>query len=140
MLRGEVWLIKLDPKATWQLPAAVPGLNRTLYFFKGVEISVQGETIGTQHSADLVSDKEIEIRNGEETAYLLLLQGRPINEPVAQHGPFVMNTPEEIQHAFMDYHQTHFGGWPWPNSEPDHGTRGRFAKHIDGREEEPDSL
>ena len=65
-----------------------------------------------------------------------MLQGKPINEPVAQYGPFVMNTQEEIREAMMDYQRTQFGGWPWPEDEHVHPReRGRFALHADGKEE-----
>ena len=63
-----------------------------------------------------------------------MLQGRPIGEPVVQHGPFVMNKREEIQRAMQDYQRTRFGGWPWPSDDPVHARdAGRFAKHADGR-------
>ncbi|WP_043113335.1 pirin-like C-terminal cupin domain-containing protein, partial [Pseudacidovorax intermedius] len=66
-----------------------------------------------------------------------LLQGRPIAEPVAQHGPFVMNSQAEIMQAMQDYRRTQFGGWPWPDAAPVHGAApARFARYPDGRREE----
>ena len=66
-----------------------------------------------------------------------MLQGRPIGQPVAQYGPFVMNEEHEIAEAFADYRRTGFGGWPWASDDPVHAAdRGRFARHADGTEED----
>ena len=76
-------------------------------------------------------------QNGDKEASILLLQGRPINEPVIQYGPFVMNTKQEIQEAFEEFHRTRFGGWPWPKTDQVHPReKGRFALHADGKLEE----
>ncbi len=75
----------------------------------------------------------IQIEGGSEEVSMLVLQGRPIGEPVAQYGPFVMNTQQEIQEAFREFQLTQFGGWPWPMTEVVHpAAEGRFAKYPDG--------
>ena len=86
--------------------------------------------------ARLRSEDPVEILVNSDTEFLLL-QARPIGAPVFQMGPFVMNTPEELQEAFADYRRTAFGGWPWATPDPVHDRhQGRFAIHVDGRREE----
>ena len=55
-----------------------------------------------KHGAEIVGDKTAVLENKSETETMdvLLLQGRPIGEPVASHGPFVMNTRQEIMQCF----------------------------------------
>ena len=131
-----VLTIQMDSDAHWTLPAAPADSNRTLYFYKGDSLMIEQETVAVNHLIQLKSDEEIVLKNGNSPGYLLVLQGKPIDEPVAQHGPFVMNTMEEIQQAFSDYQKTQFGGWPWPNQEQVHDrNKGRFALHADGKEE-----
>ncbi|QDH80999.1 pirin family protein [Echinicola soli] len=131
-----IWTIKLAPNAKWTLPATAEGINRSLFFYKGEKLEAEGFEVPEGHSLDLFSEKEITFVNGNQPAELLFLQGKPINEPVVQHGPFVMNSTQEIHQAMTEFQQTQFGGWPWPNHEPTHAKeKGRFAIHADGREE-----
>ena len=91
------------------------------------------------HILELEAGENITIQNGNEEARFLILEGNPIGEPVAQHGPFVMNTFEEIQQAIADYQRTQFGGWPWKEREKTNAAdKGRFALHADGRHETKD--
>lgn len=132
-----IWVITMAPGAAWTLPAAAAGLSRMLYFHRGSDMTIAGREVAAEHGIELHSDKEALLENGKEEAHLLLLQGRPINKPVAHYGPFVMNTREELQKAFEDYRRTEFGGWPWPRHDMIHDRKNRFALHADGREEGP---
>ncbi|MCF7806899.1 MAG: pirin family protein [Candidatus Marinimicrobia bacterium] len=133
-----IWIITLEPNANWVLPATHPGLNRSLYFYQGSDITIAGKDIGVSHSLDLKPEAEVDFKNGKEEACLLLLQAKPIGEPVAQYGPFVMNRRVELEQAFSDYQKTQFGGWPWSRNDPVHGPKKRrFARFADGSEEIP---
>jgi redox-sensitive bicupin YhaK (pirin superfamily) len=133
-----IWEIRLNGGAAWTLPPAGPDTVRTLYAFEGEGLKVAGEAVPVRHGALVQPDRPLELKAGPTGARVLLLQGRPIGEPVAQHGPFVMNSSEEIQQAFADYQATGFGGWPWPAQEPVHAPgEGRFARFPDGRVERP---
>lgn len=131
-----IWTVKMAPGARWTLPAASTGANRSLYFFAGASMRIGGQEIPVDRAIDLRGDAPAEIENGAQEAELLLLQGRPIAEPVVQYGPFVMNSRAGIQQAMIDYQQTQFGGWPWPDDAPVHPReQGRFARYPDGRVE-----
>lgn len=131
-----IWTIVMTPGASWVLPAAEQGLNRSLYYYRGKSLEIDGEEVLSQYKIELQSDVDVELNNTNEESRMLLLQGRPIKEPVAQYGPFVMNTNNEIQQAMQDYQATEFGGWPWPRHDPVHADKGRFAKHADGKIED----
>jgi len=133
-----IWTLKMAPGARFTLPAASAGVNRTLYFFRGNGLRAGGHVVPAHHGLELRGDSALSLVAGGDEAELLLLQGRPIGEPVAQYGPFVMNTQDEIRQAFADYQRTRFGGWPWESDEPVHPRdQSRFARHIDGRFERP---
>ncbi len=129
-----IFNVKLAAGATFILPKASAGINRTIYFYQGEKLMIGDESIGKYNLAKVKSDLSLEIENVSSIdAKILVLQGKPINEPVMQYGPFVMNTKEEIHQAFDEFNRTKYGGWPWPTYDVVHdkGT-GRFAKYADG--------
>ncbi len=129
-----IWTIRMDPLARWTLPAAKSSAStRRLYFFAGSSIQLNGRRIDAGQMITLDAGISVELLNGEGVAEFLMLQSRPIGEPVAMGGPFVMNTQAEVQQAFLDFRRTQFGGWPWPDSAPVLGRDpARFARRPDG--------
>ena len=97
-----VWTILLEPHASITLPSVPQGVNRSLYFYRGEEMAVGGNKLQEGHRANTSSQSAIVLQAGNKPAELLLLQGRPIGEPVVKYGPFVMTSRQEIQNAFRD--------------------------------------
>lgn len=134
-----IWTISIKAGARWEIPpAASRDANRVLYVFDGTTSTVGGRKFDGQSIIQVHPHLPVEVQAHETDVQVLMLQGRPIGEPVAQRGPFVMNTQDEIRQAFFDYRKTGFGGWPWSADGPAHPrTKGRFAIHADGRLDEP---
>lgn len=128
--------LKMEAGAEWLLPKTEKGINRTLYFYEGEELLISETVISKYSGVSVEPEQDLQLKAGKTEISILVLQGRPIDEPVIQYGPFVMNTKEEINQAFEDYHKTQFGGWPWPKYDQVHERdKTRFAKHADGKEE-----
>ncbi|HTV24677.1 MAG TPA: pirin family protein [Polyangiaceae bacterium] len=131
-----IWSLVMDPGARFELPRTAPGVDRTLYVFEGDGVRVGEASVRPVTAARLAQAVPVAIENGGSKSELLLLQGRPIGEPVVKYGPFVMNQRAEIEQAIRDYRATEFGGWPWRGEGPVHARdSGRFAIHADGRKE-----
>jgi len=134
-----IWIMDMEADANWTLPAASEGVNRMLYFYEGESLGIGDTTLEVMTAAVMQPDAAVTLHAGNQPVRILMLQGKPINEPVAQYGPFVMNTREEIQQAYRDYQQTQFGGWPWESMDHVHPRdKPRFARYADGREEFPE--
>lgn len=135
-----IWLIRILPGGKLSLPTTQAPTSRMVYFFQGEGLLLNGKKVAGSKGLSLDSQSRTELAAGESAVEVLILQARPIGEPVVQHGPFVMNTRAEILQAFDDYKNTQFGGWPWPQREMVHGPAlERFAKYPDGRIEKPET-
>jgi redox-sensitive bicupin YhaK (pirin superfamily) len=91
-----------------QLPS---GHNAFLYVFRG-EVVVEGKAVPTTRMAILTNPPGSDgVRiHASQDARVLLIAGRPLGEPIAQYGPFVMNTQAELQQAVEDFRAGKFEG------------------------------
>ena len=87
--------------ATMPVPATH---NAFMYVYEGdAVVGDDDRPLPFRAAGLLASGDAVRIRAGGQGVKLLLLAGRPIGEPVVQYGPFVMNTPREIEQAIIDY-------------------------------------
>ena len=93
-------------KADFQFPAHY---NTALLVLEGTILINGNEQTPTDHLALMANDGENFEIEAADDAIVLVLSGQPINEPIAAHGPFVMNTKEELKEAFNDFNNGKFG-------------------------------
>lgn len=133
-------LIEVEADTEFYLEKVADGVERTLYFYDGISLAFDDDIFSKQKGFMLGSDR-ISIKNGPKKGKMLLLQGKPLDEPVVSYGPFVMNTRAEIETAFRDYQTTQFGGWPWGRPDPVFDREeGRIAKYPDGTVIKPSDI
>jgi redox-sensitive bicupin YhaK (pirin superfamily) len=106
-LRTEPLYFDLELPANAAFSHPVPaGHNAFVYVYEGsIEAGPAGSArvLKTHSAGVLAGGDRIEVKAGAEGARFIFLAGRPLNEPVVQYGPFVMNTREEIEQAIRDY-------------------------------------
>jgi redox-sensitive bicupin YhaK (pirin superfamily) len=73
------------------------------YLFAGDSALIGGEQLQRGELGVLSPGGQLQLRGGDQAARMLLVAGRPLQETVARYGPFVMNTPEQIQQAVVDF-------------------------------------
>lgn len=97
------WDVQLPAGASFE-QAIAKGLNTFLYVFEGDLTVGEPPRKLDNGTAGLLGDGDhLTLRAGDNGARVLVLAGKPIKEPIAQYGPFVMNTSEEIEEAINDY-------------------------------------
>ena len=98
--------VALDPGAAYEI--AVPSEHNVfIYVYHGAaDVGQASDSVRVERGeiALLSHGPAVAVRAaGDDTARLILVGGRPLKEPIARYGPFVMNTPEEIHQAFADF-------------------------------------
>jgi redox-sensitive bicupin YhaK (pirin superfamily) len=93
--------LRLGPAIAQELPVPA-GHTAVIYVFDGAAGSGKA-TLPKGTLAILGDGNRIRVTAGPEGAALLLIAGRPLGEPIARYGPFVMNTRDEIAQAFADF-------------------------------------
>ena len=92
--------MKQEGQASIPIP---PDHNAFVYVYEGsVSIVAQQKQKVSRGEIALLGDGDQLTARADENARFILVAGRPLNEPIARYGPFVMNTEQEIRQALLD--------------------------------------
>ncbi|MCB1691143.1 MAG: pirin family protein [Pseudomonadales bacterium] len=95
--------VVLEPNATFETDLPT-GHSAFVYLYEGnAFVGERSAPLDLRAAATLGEGDRVRIKAGPQGASFLLLAAKPLNEPVVQYGPFVMNTREEIEQALSDY-------------------------------------
>ncbi len=98
--------LKTGGKAEFTFPA---DYTTAALVIEGSVIINGEEKVATDHFALFQNEGDTFTLEAQEDSIILIISGQPLNEPIYPHGPFVMNTREEIIQAFDDYNNGKFG-------------------------------
>lgn len=105
-----VWDMRLQ--AGGRIALELPSGHTTALFVLSGLIRVDGQTVGPAELAVMEREGSELVFEAAQDSVVLLLGGQPLNEPVVGHGPFVMNSREEIEQAMRDFSAGRFGRMP----------------------------
>lgn len=129
-----IWMVEWAPHATLEIPAAAAGMTRFVYQYEGVGAHTNGVTMHNKDLLDLDASVALTLVNGVEASRFLFLQGRPIEEEVVQHGPFLASSHDKLNRAIQSHHEDEFGGWSWGRHDPVFPReQGRIAQFDGGK-------
>lgn len=105
----EINLFDIRLNQNGEMTTGIPASHNTAILVVKGDIEVNGQNAKLHDFILFKNEGEAITIKAKEKSVLLLLSGVPINEPIAQYGPFVMNTQQELQEAFREYESGKFG-------------------------------
>lgn len=108
---SDIHMTSIELKNGSSFTAKVEAERNIFFYVVRGAVKVNGETAEKLHLVEFTNEGEEIKVEATEDSYILFGHAKPFNEPVVAHGPFVMNTEQEIQEAFRDYQQGKMGSW-----------------------------
>lgn len=115
-----ILLLDLAPNSEVAINGVSSTLNRNLYPYEGEYVFIDEDKVEGKRSLKLKGDADFVIRTEDSPSRLLLLEAEPLNEPIINDGPMIMNTMEEVLQGYRDYWENQYGGWSWDERDPLH--------------------
>jgi quercetin 2,3-dioxygenase len=108
---SDIHIASIELQAGSSLSTTIASDRNIFFYVVRGSIKVNGQTAAKLNLVEFTNDGEELKIEASEDSYILLGHAKPFNEPVVSHGPFVMNTEEEIHEAFRDYQAGKMGVW-----------------------------
>jgi hypothetical protein len=107
-----ITMLDVHLRAGGKLPVSLPATYNALAVVAKGRVTAGSATAGAGELVLFANDGERLAISATEDAHVILLAGEPIDEPIVQYGPFVMNTVDEIEQAILDVNRGKFGPVP----------------------------